>query len=524
LGGNIVLRYVLAGSLSLSAAVAVSSQPAQAAQPAHAVVCHPVLRGVALAHSSIPGGASDTARVTLSCAAPTAVVVRLHGFTGVTVPAAVSVARGKNSATGTVRSAVSKVTRHGSVVAVLGTVRRSAALTVTKTPPSCKSPVLTGMSLASKAYVGDHPVATIDLSCAPLAPIRLALSSTSTNVPVPATVTVGRYYDYAQVTLVPKAYEPGQYAATIKVRRGGRSLSRTIVVDPGLQLVQIPPVSDAPDDVTLNVVFTGEIPEGGETVKLASSNAAVTVPAAYSFPAPSFGGEVTGITVRQVTKNTKVTLSATLGGVIMSASTVLLPPFNSHDNATIVNANGSGPIYGLNGATYDYAVLLSNPAPAGGLTFNVASGSPDLVVTNPQSIAPGFTADFFAVDTTLVTAPVRTTLSTTVDGVSASVKVTIEPPMSSFAVPATVTGGQSFSVTLNMFGPVDTPTVVNLSSSSGVLSTPLSVTVPAGKSSVSFTVSTATVTSPDTDFILGTIVSNSQVLDSLQSSTITVNP
>jgi hypothetical protein len=32
------------------------------------------------------------------------------------------------------------------------------------------------------------------------------------------------------------------------------------------------------------------------------------------------------------------------------------------------------------------------------------------------------------------------------------------------------------------------------------------------------------VTSPEQDFILGTIVSNSQVLDSLQSSTITVNP
>lgn len=125
---------------------------------------------------------------------------------------------------------------------------------------------------------------------------------------------------------------------------------------------------------------------------------------------------------------------------------------------------------------------------------------------------------------TLVTAPVHTMLSTTIDGVPTSVKVTIEPPMSSFAVPASVTGGQSFSVTLNMFGPVDTPTVVNLSGGSGVLSTPLSVTVPAGKSSVSFTVTTATVASPDQDFILGTIVSNSELLDTLQSSTITVNP
>lgn len=62
-----------------------------------------------------------------------------------------------------------------------------------------------------------------------------------------------------------------------------------------------------------------------------------------------------------------------------------------------------------------------------------------------------------------MTAPVHTTLSTTVDGVPASVKVTIEPPMSSFAnVPATVTSGQSFSVTLNMFGLVDTTVFIEL--------------------------------------------------------------
>jgi hypothetical protein len=95
-----MFRYVLAGSLLLSAAVAVSNQPAQAA------VCHPVLRSVVLAESSIPGGASDSARVTLSSATPTAVLVRLHGFMGVMMRAAVPVAHGQNSAAATVRSAV----------------------------------------------------------------------------------------------------------------------------------------------------------------------------------------------------------------------------------------------------------------------------------------------------------------------------------------------------------------------------------------------------------------------------------
>jgi hypothetical protein len=228
--------------------------------------------------------------------------------------------------------------------------------------------------------------------------------------------------------------------------------------------------------------------------------------------------------VQEVTKNTKVTLSATLGSVTMTASTVLLPPFGSHDTATIYNTNGPYPIYGLSGQTADYKVQLSNPAPTSGLSFDITSGSPDLLVSNPQFIIPGWTADYLAVTTTLVTAPVHTTLSTTIDGVAASVKVTIEPPMSSFtSVPSTVTSGQSFTVTLQMFGLVDTPTVVDLNAGNG-LTMPASVTVPAGKNSVSFTVTAPTVTTAQQDFIYAMIVTNSQVEDTLQSATITVNP
>jgi len=513
-----MLRYVLTGALALSAVVSVSHQSA------HPMACRPRLAAITLAQSSIPGGASDKARVAISCAAGQALSVKLRGFTGVEVPAAVSIAPGKTSATATVRSVVRKVTERGSIGARLGTVRRSAALTVTKTPRACNSPALTGMSLVKLAYVGDHPVARISLTCAPRTRVVLALSSTNPNVRVPATVTVGRYYDYARVALSPKAYEPGQYSATIKVRHAGKSFSRSITIDPGLSLVEIPAVSDSPNDVVLDVLFTGVIPAAGETVRLASSSAAVAVPAIYTFPAPSVGGQVTGITVQEVAKNTKVTLSATLGSVKMTASTVILPPFNSNDSAKIFNTNGPDPIYGLSGQTADYKVQLSNPAPASGLTFNVSSGSPDLSVSNPQFIDAGSTADYFTVDTTLVTAPVHTTLSATIDGVPASVNVTIEPPMSAFVnVPSTVTSGQSFPVTLQMFGPVDTPTVVDLNSS-GLLGVPASVTVPAGSDSVTFTVTAPTVTSAEQDFIFAMIVTNSEVEDSLQSSTITINP
>jgi hypothetical protein len=46
----------------------------------------------------------------------------------------------------------------------------------------------------------------------------------------------------------------------------------------------------------------------------------------------------------------------------------------------------------------------------------------------------------------------------------------------------------------------------------------------AGQSSVTFTVTPMMVTSPETDFILASVVSNDQLVDSMQSSVITVNP
>jgi hypothetical protein len=143
-----------------------------------------------------------------------------------------------------------------------------------------------------------------------------------------------------------------------------------------------------------------------------------------------------------------------------------------------------------------------------------------LTVSNPQYIGAGSNAGYVNVDTTLVTSAVHTTLSATVGGVPVSVSVAIEPPMSAFVVPSTVTSGQSFTVTLQMFGVVDTPTVVELNTSGA----PASVTVPAGQNSVSFTVTAPIVTSSEPYVIDAMIITNSLVEDTLQSPAITVNP
>jgi hypothetical protein len=161
------------------------------------------------------------------------VKIRLAGFKGVTVPATVPVPRGKASATVTITTATTTAARRGSITATLGSVRK-------------------------------YP-------------------------PVPATVTVGRYYDYATVVMVPKKNLSGQYASTVTAKYGGKSLARTITVDPGLSVLQVLGGSGEPDALQLNTLFTGSIPAGGLTVKFASSSEAISLPASYTFPAEGIG-------------------------------------------------------------------------------------------------------------------------------------------------------------------------------------------------------------------------------------------
>lgn len=256
-------------------------------------------------------------------------------------------------------------------------------------------------------------------------------------------------------------------------------------------------------------------------MSLHSDNGAVTVPATCSFQAGAVGGECTGITVQPVTKNTTVKLSASLGSRTRSATTVLLPPFTSSDHITVAaEGGGTGAIYGQD---YDleYEVTLSNPAPADGETVTMSAAGPSLELQNTTSyIPPGFTVADFTVDVANVTAPVHTSLTATAGGVAASLPVTIEPGLAGITnVPTAITGGDGFSATVVLAGPVDTNTTVDLQSTWGILTVPLTVVIPKGHDSVNFAVTTVPVTSPSDVNIIGSLGSST-----VTSAAVTLNP
>jgi hypothetical protein len=101
---------------------------------------------------------------------------------------------------------------------------------------------------------------------------RLSVS-TSRYLPASGTLTVGRYYSSATVTLRPAAFDDA-CTATVTASYHGRSRLRTITIDPGLASFSLSPCSE-PNCVGPDVLFTGEIPAGRSSATFTATSVPV---------------------------------------------------------------------------------------------------------------------------------------------------------------------------------------------------------------------------------------------------------
>jgi hypothetical protein len=484
--------------------------PATAGGPAGAAAaCSPALRGVSLSPSSVPGGAASTVTVTVSCAPRQALAVSLSGFSGVRVPSSVRVEAGKVTAAGVIMTATRKAATHGTITAALGKARVTARLTVRVTPKTCKDPVLSAVSLPGLAYVGDRPGLGVKLSCVSATATRLVLKSTRGSLPVPGAAVIGAYYGSGTFSLAPQASPAGQYTATVSVRYGGRTLSRAITVDPGLSKFVLVPGGADPDLVLPDVTLTGPAPAGGLTVKVASGNPVVTVPATARYAQGSTGGEFKVTKVADVTGDTKVTLSVSLGSTTLTASITLLPPWKPADGFTVVPFGWSGQVYG--GSASEAAMLsLGDPLDPEGpaVTGKVSVTGPGIIIpySGFTGVAPGSDGEVIQFSARDVSVPTTTDLTATFDGVTESLPVKVEPGPWRFTVPAMMGSGDSARATITLYGPPDVPTTVRLQSPGPSFTvTPASLTIPAGRTSATFTITALPVTSSTHNWIFASV-------------------
>ena len=276
---------------------------------------------------------------------------------------------------------------------------------------------------------------------------------------------------------------------------------------------------------TGTVTLSGPAPAGGALVALSSSNTTVgRVPASVTVAAGTTSATFT-VATSAVSASTAVTIAAAYAGASRSASLTVTPAAPPSPTLTSLTLNPTS-VVGGNSSTG--TVTLSGAAPTGGAQVTLSSSN-TTVARTPASVTvvAGATSATFTVSTSVVSASTTVAITAADGGVSKTASLTVRPapppaptPTSLTLNPTSVVGGNSSTGTVTLSGAAPTGGAqVTLSSSNTIVArTPASVTVAAGATSATFTVSTSVV-------LTSTTVTVSAAYDGVtRSASLTVRP
>ena len=173
--------------------------------------------------------------------------------------------------------------------------------------------------------------------------------------------------------------------------------------------------------VTAAIGISGAAPAGGLLVHLLSSDPSVTLPASVTVPAGQYSVSVT-LSTTPVSVQTPVTISASAAANSVPASGTLtvLPP----DLAVLYLSY----LANFAGSSFDGAVYLTTPAPAGGMAVGLSSSAPGILSVPASVLVPqGQTTAHFTVQTGAVPAAATVTVSGALNGGTQSQDVTVFP-------------------------------------------------------------------------------------------------
>lgn len=239
--------------------------------------------------------------------------------------------------------------------------------------------------------------------------------------------------------------------------------------------------------VTLNVVA----PAGRQSLSLSTdSPSLVTIPSSVTV-APDALSQTFPISTKAVVAPTSVTIRASLG-VTVTTSVTLVP-------------NGVKAVYALSptvisGETPKFTVMLLN-VPAVTAVVALQSSSPALTIPSTLTLDPGMKSKGFYSQAASVGANTPATVTATWCGISKSKSVTIVPASLSDLIitPNPILGGTSGTGRVVLNGTAKPGgTVVTTYDNTSLITTPPSVTVPAGSTSAEFGFSTQYVTATTT--------------------------
>ena len=444
---------------------------------------------VAQTPNKVVGGLQATGTVTLANPAPAGgAVISLTSTddTVAPVPPNVTVAAGQTTATFVINTTVTATT----TVTITASYKGSsldAPLEVDAAPVAI---VPTTLILAPDSVNGGaSSQATVTLAGpAPTGGLAVALTSSDPAAQVPASVTVPAGATSTTFTVTTSAVTQ-QVVATLTASANGVSVTAPLtVLAPTLERLVLAPSSLPGGQTSMGTLtLTFAAPAAGAVVTLGSDNPAAVVPASVTIP--SGGTTATfSVTTKPVPQTLIATITATLGGVSQQARLEVRSARISGVSVAPTSLTGGAPAVGT--------VTLDSPAavPAG-LSVSLASGAAAGTVPAAVTVPLGATTATFPVTTVVVAAPVTDALTATLDGISKTTNLTIQPIQATnlTITPAAVIAGVQTVGTVTVNAPAPPGgLLVTLSQLGAAETVPATATVAPGATTASFPIGTPT--------------------------------
>ena len=496
--------YVVVRSGSNSASFQISTIPVQnrkvvnvsasaATQTASAMlaVTSPTISSFSLNPTTITGGQQTIGSLTLgSPAAPGTVVDITSDNPNLVSATSVTFTSGANTATLSMNTAGVSAQTTIQLTASLGASSQVASL---KLIPA----VLTGLQLTPTVVVGGAPdVVTGKITLNGLAPVQgdtvSLISSNPAVASVPPTVNVSAgatSVSFAVKHSLTSTTQPVVITATLN----GISQSVTLTVNP----FSVVSISVTPSSVAGGALCSGKLsisgtaPKGGLKVALNSNANSAQVPASVTvLEGTTFA--TFAVTTRPVTKSTTVTLSGKLGASTQLVSVIIFP-------ATLRGVAVS-PTSVVGGNVSQGTVTLTAPAPDGGTVITICADKSIASVPSSVTVPAGSRSIGFKISTSAVGASTVVILKASQGNLSRTCRLTVLPItiLSITVKPSSVVGSSSTvvvgNITLSAPAGSAGAKVMLKSSSIATASVATSVTIPAGMTSGTFSVTHSKVT------------------------------
>ncbi len=397
-------------------------------------------------------------------------------------------------------------------VTVTASDGRRSFSSVLKVQPAAAASVLAGVSVSPGSVVGGaSATGTVTLSAAQASSTVVALStpapSSVATLPASVTVAAGQTSASFTITTAPRTAADGTFNMNVFADLAGspgRSALLLITAGPApaatLSNLSLSPTSVVGGNPsTGTVTLSAAAPSGGAAVTLSSSDEVQAILSVNPLvvPAGATSATFTVNTRSTITATTTATISATFNGTSRSAALTVSPPPPPPAGVALSSFSVS-PSSVSGGTPSTGTVRLSAAAPTGGVLVSLGSQLPGSASVPPSVTVPaGATSANFTV-TTFNVAATTVQLNAVLGSVTLFAPLTINSPASSVlnaisVSPASVIGGNSATGTVLLAAATPVTATVNLSDNSGAVSVPASVSIPAGGTSASFTITTSSV-------------------------------